>query len=283
MKLVRYGGPNAEKPGIIDNDGNIRDLSAHISDVDGSMLNRLSLDRLNGIDKDLLPIVSGSTRLGACVGSVGKFICIGLNFHEHAKETGNPVPRHPIVFMKATSAINGPFDDVVLPLGSKHTDWEIELGVVIGERAKYVGAEDALNYVAGYCVVNDVSERFYQTKLNGQWTKGKSCDTFGPLGPWLVTADEISDPQNLAMTMDVNGKRMQTGNTNDMIFTVREIIAHLSSLMTLHPGDVIASGTPSGVGSGKKPKAIFLRVGDRMVGSVEGLGRQEQSIISDSV
>ena len=283
MKLVRYGGPNAEKPGIIDNDGNIRDLSAHISDVDGSMLNRLSLDRLNGIDKDLLPIVSGSTRLGACVGSVGKFICIGLNFHEHAKETGNPVPRHPIVFMKATSAINGPFDDVVLPRGSKHTDWEIELGVVIGERTKYVGAEEALDYVAGYCVVNDVSERFYQTKLNGQWTKGKSCDTFGPLGPWLVTADEIPDPQNLAMTMDVNGKRMQTGNTNDMIFTVREIIAHLSSLMTLHPGDVIASGTPSGVGSGKKPEAIFLRVGDRMVGSVEGLGRQEQTIVSDSI
>ena len=282
MKLVRYGGLNAEKPGIIDADGNIRDLSAHVSDIDGSMLSRLSLDRLNGINKDLLPIVSGSPRLGACVGSVGKFICIGLNFHEHAKETGNPVPKHPIVFMKATSAINGPFDDVVLPLGSKHTDWEIELGVVIGERAKYVGAEDALNYVAGYCVVNDVSERFYQTKLNGQWTKGKSCDTFGPLGPWLVTADEIPDPQNLAMTMDVNGKRMQTGNTNDMIFTVREIIAHLSSLMTLHPGDVIASGTPSGVGSGKKPEAIFLRVGDRMVGSIEGLGVQEQIIVSDS-
>ena len=283
MKLVRYGGPNAEKPGIIDADGSIRDLSAHVSDIDGSMLSRLSLDRLTGIDEDLLPIVSGSPRLGACVGSVGKFICIGLNFHEHAKETGNPVPTHPIVFMKATSAINGPFDDVVLPLGSKHTDWEIELGVVIGERAKYVGAEDALDYVAGYCVVNDISERFYQTKLNGQWTKGKSCDTFGPLGPWLVTADEISDPQNLAMTMDVNGKRMQTGNTNDMIFTVREIIAHLSSLMTLHPGDVIASGTPSGVGSGKKPEAIFLRVGDTMVGSVEGLGSQEQVIVSDSI
>ena len=283
MKLVRYGGPNAEKPGIIDADGNIRDLSAHVSDIDGSMLSRLSLDRLTGIDEDLLPIVSGSPRLGACVGSVGKFICIGLNFHEHAKETGNPVPKHPIVFMKATSAINGPFDDVVLPLGSKHTDWEIELGVVIGERTKYVGAEEALDYVAGYCVVNDVSERFYQTKLNGQWTKGKSCDTFGPLGPWLVTADEIPDPQNLAMAMDVNGERMQTGNTNDMIFTVREIIAHLSSLMTLHPGDVIASGTPSGVGSGKKPEAIFLRVGDRMVGSVEGLGEQEQIIVSDSI
>ena len=282
MKLLRYGVTNAEKPGLIDADGNIRDLSAHVSDIDGSMLSRFSLDRLNKLDKDLLPLVSGSPRLGACIGSVGKFICIGLNYHEHAKETGNPVPEHPIVFMKATSAINGPFDNIVLPRGSQHTDWEIELGVVIGERAKYVGVEDALDYVAGYCVVNDVSERFYQTKLNGQWTKGKSCDTFGPLGPWLVTADEISDPQNLAMAMDVNGKRMQTGNTNDMIFTVREIVAHLSSLMTLYPGDVIASGTPSGVGSGKKPKAIFLRAGDKMVGSVEGLGEQEQMIVIDS-
>jgi 2-keto-4-pentenoate hydratase/2-oxohepta-3-ene-1,7-dioic acid hydratase in catechol pathway len=212
---------------------------------------------------------------------VGKLICIGLNFHEHAKETGNPVPKHPIVFMKATSAINGPFDDVVLPRGSQHSDWEIELGVVIGERAKYVDGADALTHVAGYCVVNDVSERFYQTKLTGQWTKGKSCDTFGPLGPWLVTADEIADPQNLAMTMDVNGERMQTGNTNDMIFSVREIIAHLSGLMTLYPGDVIATGTPAGVGSGKKPEAIFLRAGDRMAGSVEGLGKQEQVVVSD--
>ena len=226
-------------------------------------------------------MVKGAPRLGPCVGSVGKLICIGLNFHEHAKETGNPVPEHPIVFMKATSAINGPFDNVVLPRGSQHTDWEIELGVVIGETAKYVDAKDALSHVAGYCVVNDVSERFYQTKLTGQWTKGKSCDTFGPIGPWLVTADEIADPQNLAMTMDVNGERMQTGNTSDMIFTVREIIAHLSSLMTLHPGDVIATGTPPGVGSGKKPEPIFLRAGDRMAGSVEGLGRQEQTVVSD--
>ncbi len=283
MKFVRYGEANAEKPGLIDPEGMLRDLSEHICDIDGKILGRANLGQLGELIPENLPVVKGSPRFGACVGSVGKFICIGLNFHEHAKETGNPVPEHPIVFMKATSAINGPFDDVVLPRGSKHTDWEIELGVVIGETAKYVDATDALSHVAGYCVVNDVSERFYQTKLNGQWTKGKSCDTFGPIGPWLVTADEIPDPQNLVMTMDVNGERMQTGNTSDMIFTVREIIAHLSSLMTLHPGDVIATGTPPGVGSGKKPEAIFLRAGDRMAGSVEGLGRQEQTVVSDPV
>mgnify|MGYP005704303539 FL=1 len=281
MKLVRYGEVNAEKPGLIDSGGTLRDLSDHISDIDGSVLGIATLDRLSELTPENLPVVKGGPRLGACVGSVGKLICIGLNFHEHAKETGNPVPKHPIVFMKATSAINGPFDDVVLPRGSQHSDWEIELGVVIGERAKYVDAADALTHVAGYCVVNDVSERFYQTKLTGQWTKGKSCDTFGPLGPWLVTADEIADPQNLAMTMDVNGERMQTGNTNDMIFSVREIITHLSGLMTLYPGDVIATGTPPGVGSGKKPAAIFLRAGDRMAGSVEGLGKQEQVVVSD--
>ena len=281
MKLVRYGEVNAEKPGLIDSGGTLRDLSDYISDIDGSVLGNATIDRLSELTPENLPVVKGAPRLGACVGSVGKLICIGLNFHEHAKETGNPVPEHPIVFMKATSAINGPFDDVVLPRGSQHSDWEIELGVVIGERAKYVDAADALAYVAGYCVVNDISERFYQTKLTGQWTKGKSCDTFGPLGPWLVTADEIADPQNLAMTMDVNGERMQTGNTNDMIFSVREIIAHLSGLMTLYPGDVIATGTPAGVGSGKKPEAIFLRAGDRMAGSVEGLGKQEQVVVSD--
>ena len=281
MKLIRYGEANAEKPGLIDASGNLRDLSDHIPDIDGRMLSRAKLDDLGRLTEEILPVVKGAPRLGPCIGSVGKLICIGLNFHEHAKETGNSVPEHPIVFMKATSAINGPFDNVVLPRGSQHTDWEIELGVVIGETAKYVDAKDALSHVAGYCVVNDVSERFYQTKLTGQWTKGKSCDTFGPIGPWLVTADEIADPQNLAMTMDVNGERMQIGNTSDMIFTVREIIAHLSSLMTLHPGDVIATGTPPGVGSGKKPEAIFLRAGDRMAGSVEGLGRQEQTVVSD--
>ena len=281
MKLIRYGEANFEKPGLIDASGNLRDLSDHISDIDSCMLSAMQLDDLGRLTAEALPVVKGAPRLGPCIGSVGKFICIGLNFHEHAKETGNPVPEHPIVFMKATSAINGPFDEVVLPRGSQHTDWEIELGVVIGETAKYVDADDALSHVAGYCVVNDVSERFYQTKLTGQWTKGKSCDTFGPIGPWLVTADEIADPQNLAMTMDVNGERMQTGNTNDMIFTVREIIAHLSSLMTLHPGDVIATVHRRVLEVAKKPKPIFLRAGDRMVGSIEGLGRQEQTVVSE--
>ena len=286
MKLVRYGDAGAEKPGLIDDSGVWRDLSSHVAEIDGACLGPAMLDTLRRLDSASLPVVDGppplfGTRLGPCVGAVGKFVCIGLNYHGHAKETGNTVPEHPIVFLKATSAINGPFGDVVLPRGSRHSDWEVELGVVIGTAAKYVSAENALDHVAGYCVVNDVSERFFQTKLTGQWTKGKSCDTFGPLGPWLVTADEIADPQNLEMAMDVNGQRMQTGNTNDMIFTVREIIAHLSSLMTLHPGDVIATGTPAGVGSGKKPEAIFLRDGDAMIGSIKGLGQQTQRVVAD--
>ena len=282
MKLVRFGEKGTERPGLIDADGGLRDLGAHIDDVDGHALAPDMLDRLRGIDLADLPLVSGQPRLGACVGAVGKIVCIGLNYHEHAKETGNPVPEHPIVFMKATSAINGPFDDVVIPRESQHTDWEIELGVVIGRTAKYVSPEDALDYVAGYCVVNDVSERFYQTKLTGQWTKGKSCDSFAPLGPWLVTADEIADPQNLDMSLDVNGQNMQSGNTSDMIFPVREIIAHLSSLMSLHPGDIIATGTPPGVGSGKKPKAIFLKAGDAMTGKIVGLGTQQQKLVADT-
>lgn len=282
MKLVRFGEKGTERPGLIDADGGLRDLGAHIDDVDGHALAPDMLDRLRGIDLADLPLVSGQPRLGACVGAVGKIVCIGLNYHEHAKETGNPVPEHPIVFMKATSAINGPFDNVVIPRESQHTDWEIELGVVIGRTAKYVSPEDALDYVAGYCVVNDVSERFYQTKLTGQWTKGKSCDSFAPLGPWLVTADEIADPQNLDMSLDVNGQNMQSGNTSDMIFPVREIIAHLSSLMSLHPGDIIATGTPPGVGSGKKPKAIFLKAGDAMTGKIAGLGTQQQKLVADT-
>ena len=281
MRLVRWGDAGAEKPGMIDADGALRDLSAQIDDVNGHTLAPDVLARLQSLDPDALPLVEGSPRLGACVGNVGKFICIGLNYHDHACETGNPVPEHPIVFMKATSAITGPFDDVVIPRGSTHTDWEIELGVVIGKKAKYVDVDTALDHVAGYCVINDVSERYYQTKLTGQWTKGKSCDTFGPMGPWLVTADEIADPQNLAMTMDVNGQRMQSGHTGDMIFPVAEIIAHLSGLMSLHPGDVIATGTPAGVGSGKKPKPVFLRPGDEMSGGIEGLGLQRQAVVAD--
>jgi 2-keto-4-pentenoate hydratase/2-oxohepta-3-ene-1,7-dioic acid hydratase in catechol pathway len=281
MRLVRYGDAGLEKPGMIDADGALRDLSAQIDDVHGHTLQPNVLAKLQSLNPDALPLVEGSPRLGACVGNVGKFICIGLNYHDHARETGNPVPEHPIVFMKATSAINGPFDDVVIPRGSTHTDWEIELGVVIGKKAKYVDIDTALDHVAGYCVINDVSERYYQTKLTGQWTKGKSCDTFGPMGPWLVTADEIANPQDLAMTMDINGQRMQSGHTGDMIFSVAEIIAHLSGLMSLHPGDVIATGTPAGVGSGKKPKPVFLRPGDEMSGGIEGLGQQSQTVVAD--
>jgi len=281
MRLVRYGDAGLEKPGMIDADGALRDLSAQIDDVHGHTLHPDVLAKLQSLNPDALPLVEGSPRLGACVGNVGKFICIGLNYHDHARETGNPVPEHPIVFMKATSAINGPFDDVVIPRGSTHTDWEIELGVVIGKKAKYVDIDTALDHVAGYCVINDVSERYYQTKLTGQWTKGKSCDTFGPMGPWLVTADEIANPQDLAMTMDINGQRMQSGHTGDMIFSVAEIIAHLSGLMSLHPGDVIATGTPAGVGSGKKPKPVFLRPGDEMSGGIEGLGQQSQTVVAD--
>ena len=223
----------------------------------------------------------GRPRIGPCVGNVGKFMCIGLNYSDHAAETGADIPEHPILFMKANSAITGPNDTVVMPRGSESTDWEVELGVVIGRKAKYIKAKDALRYVAGYCVVNDVSERTFQSQLSGQWTKGKSCDTFGPTGPWLVTRDEIKDPQNLDMYLDVNGKRRQTGNTSTMIFTVAEIIEHLSSLMTLHPGDVISTGTPPGVGMGMKPKPKYLKEGDTMEVSIEGLGVQKQKVKRD--
>ena len=279
MKFVRFGDVGQERPGAIASDGTLRDLSGVVDDIHG-----LSMPKLLGMKQDdleNLPAISGTPRFGACIGDVGKFVCIGLNYHEHAKETGNPVPEHPIVFMKATSSINGPFDDIVLPRGSTHSDWEIELGIVIGKAAKYVKAENAFDHIAGYCVVNDVSERFFQTKLTGQWTKGKSCDTFGPLGPMLVTSDEVSNPQNLDLSLDVNGVRMQTGNTADMIFSIGEIIEHLSGLMTLHPGDVIATGTPPGVGSGKKPSPIFLQPGDVMTGVISELGSQTQRIVAD--
>ncbi len=279
MKFFRYGERDNERPGVIDAAGMLRDLSSIVDDITGATLPQLMA--MSAADIEGLPIIDGSPRLGAPVGNVGKFVCIGLNYHDHAKETGNPVPAHPIVFMKATSSINGPNDDVVLPRGSTHSDWEIELGIVIGKAAKYVSAADATDYIAGYCAVNDVSERFFQTRLTGQWTKGKSCDSFGPIGPWLVSADEIADPQNLELTLDVNGERMQSGNTADMIFSIGEIIEHLSGLMTLHPGDIIATGTPAGVGSGKKPAAIFLKPGDVMQGSIAGLGSQNQSVVAD--
>lgn len=282
MKLVRFGAPGAEKPGMIDSDGVLRDLSGVISDIDGTTIGDMGLMKLASMDTGALPEVPANTRLGPCVGSIGKFMCIGLNYADHAAESGLDLPKHPILFMKATSAVVGPNDTVMIPRGSEKTDWEIELGVVIGKTAKYVSKENALDHVAGYCLCNDVSERHFQTQLSGNWTKGKSCDTFGPTGPWLVTKDEVGDVQNLTMSLDVNGKRMQTGNTKTMIFTVAEIIEHLSTLMTLHPGDVISTGTPPGVGMGIKPDPIYLKNGDVMELEIQGLGRQRQEVGQDA-
>ena len=281
MKLVRYGNEGQEKPGLLDADGFLRDLSSHVADINGPALSKDSLKMLYDVDPAGLPAVSGAPRLGACVGDIGKFMCIGLNYSDHAAETGADIPEHPILFMKATSAVVGANDTVMLPRGSTHTDWEVELGVVIGTACKYVSVEEALDYVAGYFVSNDVSERHFQTKLAGQWTKGKSCDTFGPIGPWLVTSDEIADPQNLDMGLDLNGQRMQTGNTSTMIFTVAECISHLSQMMTLLPGDVISTGTPPGVGMGIKPEPIYLKEGDVMDVWIEGLGQQTQTVGQD--
>ncbi|NND40959.1 MAG: fumarylacetoacetate hydrolase family protein [Silicimonas sp.] len=282
MKLVRYGDAGSEKPGLIDSDGTLRDLSGEVGDIAGDILGDAGLDRLRGLVPASLPEVGGNPRMGPCVGKIGKFMCIGLNYSDHAAEQGLPIPQHPILFMKANSAIVGPNDDVVLPRGSKRSDWEVELGVVIGKTAKYVSEADALDHVAGYCVCNDVSERHFQTQLTGQWTKGKSCDTFGPTGPWLVTRDEVPDPQALDMWLDVNGKRMQTGNTATMIFTVAQIISHLSQMFTLHPGDVISTGTPPGVGDGVKPDPVYLAKGDVMELGIKGLGQQRQEVGQDA-
>lgn len=281
MKLLRYGPSGAEKPGMLDADGNIRDLSDQIDDLSGATLSDAVLAKLSALDPTSLPIVNGNPRIGPCVGNIGKFLCIGLNYSDHAAETGAKIPEHPILFFKANSAIVGPDDTVVIPRGSEKTDWEVELGVVIGTEAKYVSKENALDYVAGYCIVNDVSERHFQANLSGQWTKGKSCDTFGPTGPWLVTKDEVPDPQALDMYCNVNGERRQTGNTSTMIFSVAEIIEHLSQLFTLHPGDVISTGTPPGVGLGMKPPQ-FLKAGDTMELHVQGLGVQNQTVAADT-
>ena len=280
MKLVRYGAPGAEKPGMMDGD-TLRDLSGHVDDITGATLDDAMLDRLRSLDPATLPEVDGNPRIGPCVGNIGKFLCIGLNFSDHAAEQGLPIPAHPILFFKANSAIVGPNDDVVMPRGSKRSDWEVELGVVIGKTCKYVSKADALDYVAGYCIVNDVSEREFQQNLTGQWTKGKSCDTFGPTGPYLVTRDEVPDPQALDMRLSLNGAPMQTGNTSTMIFTVAEIIEHLSQLFTLHPGDVISTGTPPGVGDGMRPQR-YLQVGDVMELDIAGLGRQRQEVKQDA-
>jgi len=279
MKLLRYGPKGAEKPGILDADGNIRDLSGQITDIANGDLSDEVLDSLKGLNVTTLPKVEGKPRIGPCVGSVGKFICIGLNYADHAAESGLPLPEEPLVFMKTTSAICGPNDDVEIPRGSEKTDWEVELGVVIGKTAKYVGEDDALDHVAGYCVVNDVSERDFQLHRTGQWTKGKSHDTFGPIGPWLVTRDEVSNPESLALYCAINGTRHQDGNTKTLHFGIATIISHLSQFMTLEPGDIIATGTPPGVGMGLIPPT-YLKSGDVMELGVQGLGTQRQNLVS---
>lgn len=279
MKLLRYGKPGLEKPGILAPDGTLRDLSAEITNLAGEILLPESIDRLRAIDTNTLPPVIGEPRLGPCVAGTGKFICIGLNYARHAQESGMEVPSEPVVFMKATSSIIGANDDVEIPRGSIKTDWEVELGVVIGRAAKYVSEADALSHVAGYCVVNDVSEREWQLEGTGQWVKGKACDTFGPVGPWLVTPDEVPDPQALRLWLDIDGQRIQDSDTGDMIFSVGFIIHYLSRFMTLHPGDIITTGTPSGVGMGFDPP-VYLKPGQVMELSVEGLGQQRQRAIA---
>ena len=278
MKLLRFGEVGAEKPGLLDSDGNIRDLSAHIDDVAGANLSPEALAKLSAVDVNSLPLVNGSPRLGPCVAGTGKFMCIGLNYSDHAAETGATVPPEPILFMKASSAIVGPDDTVEIPRGSVATDWEVELGVVIGKTAKYVSEEEALDYVAGYCLCNDVSERDFQTKRSGQWTKGKSCDTFGPTGPYLVTKDEISDPNNLAMWCDVNGHRYQDGSSKTMVYQIAFLVSYLSQFMSLQPGDIISTGTPPGVGMGQDPQ-VYLKPGDVIELGIEGLGTQRQDVV----
>ena len=279
MKLVRYGAPGKELPGILDQAGAIRDLSGIIGDINGKTLSPRSLRDLAKIDLSSLPKVSGRKRLGSCVARPMNFVAIGLNYSDHANEVGMPIPKEPIVFLKAASSFSGPNDDVKIPRGSKKTDWEEELGIVIGTKASYVPLEKAMDYVAGYCIVNDVSEREYQIERGGTWDKGKGADTFGPTGPWMVTKDEVPDPQNLNMWLEVNGKRRQNGNTKTMIFGVKEIASYVSHFITLQPGDVIATGTPPGVGSGIKPKPIFLKAGDVMHLGIEGLGEQRQNLV----
>ena len=303
MKLLRYGTPGKEKPGLLDSRGSIRSLVGIVDDIGGEALSAASLDKLRTIDPETLSLVGtpsrgGQTspssaawlaeptegepiRIGPCVSRVGKFIAIGLNYSEHAAETNAKVPDEPVMFMKATSGINGPYDDIVIPRGSKKTDWEVELGVVIGERAKYVSEADALEYVAGYCTVHDVSEREFQLERGGTWDKGKCCDTFGPIGPWLVTKDEVPNPQNLPLWLEVDGRRYQNGNTHTMIFTVKKLVSYLSQFMSLLPGDIITTGTPSGVGMAQKPTPIYLHPGQTVRLAVEGLGEQQQRTVGE--
>jgi 2,4-didehydro-3-deoxy-L-rhamnonate hydrolase len=280
LKLVRYGPAGAEKPGLIDSDGAIRDLSGVIDDVASDALSPASLERLAALDPASLPVVAGSPRLGPCVGRVGKFLCIGLNYSDHAAETGAVVPPEPVLFAKATSAIIGPNDDVRLPRGSTKSDWEVELGIVIGSNAKYVTEVEAMHCIAGFCIVNDLSEREYQLERHGTWDKGKGCDTFGPIGPWLVTKDEIPDAGKLSMRLDVNGKRFQDGSTATMVYKPAFLVSYISQFMSLQPGDIISTGTPPGVGMGQKPP-IYLKAGDVMELWIDGLGSQRQRVVAD--
>jgi len=284
MKLVRYGKPGKEKPGLIDAQGQLRDLSKVVPDIGAAQLSDAALAKLAKLDTAKLPLVKGKQRMGCPVAGVGKFVAIGLNFADHAAESNLPIPKEPIIFQKTTSCIQGPDDDVMLPKGSKKSDWEVELGVVIGKKASYVSKKDALSCVAGYCLINDVSEREYQIERGGTWDKGKGCDTFGPIGPWLVTRDDVPNPQKLGMWLDVNGKRMQTGNTKTMIFGVAHLVSYVSQFMTLMPGDVITTGTPPGVGMGVKkdgqPAPVFLKKGDVMTLGIDGLGEQRQAVVA---
>jgi 2-keto-4-pentenoate hydratase/2-oxohepta-3-ene-1,7-dioic acid hydratase in catechol pathway len=279
VKLMRFGNAGAERPGTIDSAGKIRDLSGVVPDITGEVLSPESLKKLSIIDASRLPLVEGSPRIGPCVGSVGKFVCIGLNYSDHAAESGMKVPAEPVLFMKATSAICGPCDKVVIPRGAEKADWEVELGVVIGKEAKYVDEHEALSFVAGYCVVNDLSERAFQLEGTGQWVKGKSADTFGPIGPWLVTRDEVPDPQKLRLWLEVDGKRYQDGTTKTMVFGVAHLVSYLSRFMSLQPGDIISTGTPPGVGLGQKPP-VYLRPGNVMRLGIDGLGEQRQEVVA---
>ena len=278
MKLLRYGQTGQEKPGVLDADGRIRDLSSLVADIGGEVLTPEGLQKLRAVDLNSLPLVEGAPRLGPCVGRIGKFVCVGLNYADHAAEAGLPIPSEPILFNKWLSALSGPNDNVIRPRGAEKVDWEVELGVVIGQGGAYISEADAMQHVAGYCVINDVSERAYQMERGGSWDKGKGCDTFGPIGPWLVTADEIADPNNLNMWLDVDGKRCQSGNTKTMIFTVPALIAYASQFMSLQSGDVISTGTPPGVGAGFKPPR-YLQVGQTMRLGIDGLGEQQQTMI----
>ena len=280
MKLVRYGPAGKEKPGLIDADGKLRDLSRKVKDINAAALAPAELAKLRKLDPKKLPLVKGKPRIGPCVATPSKFVAIGLNYSDHAKESGNPIPEHPVVFFKSQTCIVGPNDNVMVPRGSTQLDWEVELGVVIGRTARYVDEKDGLRYVAGYCLINDVSEREFQMKKSAtQWNKGKGCDTFGPLGPWLVTTDEIKDPQKLGMWLDVNGEKRQRGNTNTMIFSVAKLVSDVSCYMTLLPGDVITTGTPPGVGLGMKPP-VWLKPGDVMTLGIDGLGEQKQKVVA---